>query len=171
MKRSIIISVALIVLFAMPVLASTPEQENAPLASEDELFLGEMSQLSEEELINIVGNIVNSGTQPDIYQEAGTQGRDEMLILLAALREANQKYWNPKVQKFVKNLLKFFYVHIPATCFAIFGTIPEGVVVTAQTILSNIGIDLTLTETANLLGLIAAGAYEAAVNLLINLLE
>ncbi len=39
----------------MPVLASTPEQENAPLASEDELFLGEMSQLSEEELILIIG--------------------------------------------------------------------------------------------------------------------
>ncbi len=57
MKRSIIILVALIVLCAMPVLASTPEQEDTPLASEDELFLGEMSQLSEEELINIIGNM------------------------------------------------------------------------------------------------------------------
>ncbi len=62
MKRSITILLALIVLFAMPVLASTPEQENAPLASEDELFLGEMSQLSEEELINIEGNVIKSAS-------------------------------------------------------------------------------------------------------------
>ncbi len=40
----------------MPVLASTPEQENAPLSSEDEIFLREMSQLSEEEMIAIQGN-------------------------------------------------------------------------------------------------------------------
>ncbi len=37
MKKNIIILISLIVLFTMPVLASTPEQENAPLASEDEL--------------------------------------------------------------------------------------------------------------------------------------
>ncbi|MFN3411509.1 MAG: hypothetical protein ACK4YF_05065 [Exilispira sp.] len=81
MKRSIIILLSLIVLWVVPVLASTPCQENAPMASqEDSLFLLDISQISEEELNKIIGNIVNSGTQPDIYQEAGTQGRDEMLI-------------------------------------------------------------------------------------------
>ncbi len=41
----------------MPVFASTPEQESAPIMSEGEIFLSDLSQLSEEELICIMGEI------------------------------------------------------------------------------------------------------------------
>jgi len=61
-------------------LASTPQTENAPAPTkEDTMFLG-LEQMSEEKLIDIVGNIVNSVAQSDFWQEAGTQRRDEMLI-------------------------------------------------------------------------------------------
>lgn len=77
----------------MPLLASTPEQENAPMQSQqDSLFLVVLSQLSEEEINKIIGNIVNSGTQPDIYQEAGTL---EFGISLTFNQTANLLYLLP----------------------------------------------------------------------------
>jgi len=57
MKRSIIILIALVIFMAVPVLASTPEQENAPIADEEYIFLLDLTQLSEEQLINIFGLI------------------------------------------------------------------------------------------------------------------
>ncbi len=60
MKKAIIILLALVVFMAVPVFASTPEQENAPVMSEDEIFLSDLFLLSEEQLIEIVGNYITS---------------------------------------------------------------------------------------------------------------
>ena len=83
MKRSIIFLMTLIVLCALPVLASTPEQDMVLIVDEGDGEFSELEQVSDEELLNIIGNIVNSGTAPDLWQEAGTQEIDEGLILLA----------------------------------------------------------------------------------------
>ncbi len=97
MKRSIIILLALIVLVGMPVLASTPEQENTPLDSEDELFLGQMSQLSEEDLIEIIGNMYYSVTGPAMigsfptFDPKPNSKMDKKSILKMALY--NAKIW------------------------------------------------------------------------------
>ncbi|MCR4422904.1 MAG: hypothetical protein NUV32_10590 [Exilispira sp.] len=57
MKKSIILLLGLVLLFAIPVFASTPENENAPaVASEDQQFIG-LTTLSEEELVGITGNL------------------------------------------------------------------------------------------------------------------
>ncbi|MCR4422913.1 MAG: hypothetical protein NUV32_10635 [Exilispira sp.] len=57
MKRSIIILIALVLLTSLSVFASTPEEENAPVAtSEDAMFL-DMTQLSEVDLMGIEGNL------------------------------------------------------------------------------------------------------------------
>ncbi len=56
MRKSIILLLGLVLLFAIPALASTPENENMPApTSEDQQFMG-LAALSEEELINITGN-------------------------------------------------------------------------------------------------------------------
>jgi len=58
-KGTIIILIALILFISLPVFASTPVEENAPAStSENELFLY-MTQLSEEELLKIEGNVNN----------------------------------------------------------------------------------------------------------------
>jgi hypothetical protein len=58
MKNSIIFLLGLVLLFSIPTLASTPENENAPaMTSEDQQFMG-LTQLSEEELMKISGNII-----------------------------------------------------------------------------------------------------------------
>lgn len=58
MKNCFILLIGLIVLFSMPVFASTPQQENAPApSSEDTMFLG-LEQVSEEELLEIIGDVV-----------------------------------------------------------------------------------------------------------------
>ncbi|MFN3412115.1 MAG: hypothetical protein ACK4YF_08155, partial [Exilispira sp.] len=58
MKKYFIILVSLIVLWVVPVLAEAPSQENAPMGSQqDSLFLGQMSQLSEEQLLLIIGTM------------------------------------------------------------------------------------------------------------------
>jgi hypothetical protein len=66
MKRSIIILIALVLIISLPVFASTPEEENAPTAtSEDGMFL-DMTQLSEEELMAIIGNVIkDDGSSPE----------------------------------------------------------------------------------------------------------
>jgi len=65
MKNSIILLLGLVLLFAIPALASTPENENAPaMTNEDQQFIG-LTTISEEELIEIYGNaeaINGSGT-------------------------------------------------------------------------------------------------------------
>ncbi|MCR4421546.1 MAG: hypothetical protein NUV32_03595 [Exilispira sp.] len=56
MKRTIIILIALVLFISLPVFASTPEEENAPVpTSEDGLFL-DMTQLTEDQMIDIYGN-------------------------------------------------------------------------------------------------------------------
>ncbi len=57
MKKSIILSLVLIAICSIPVLASEPEQENAPLPTEEDIFLSDLSQLSEEELMEVFGQI------------------------------------------------------------------------------------------------------------------
>ncbi len=66
MKKSLIILVALIVLFAMPAFASTPQPENTPTPTEeDTTFLG-LEQLSEEQMLEIMGlAIVFEGVKLD----------------------------------------------------------------------------------------------------------
>ncbi len=60
MKKSIILLLGLVLLFAIPTLASTPEDENAPaMTSEDQQFMG-LTTISEEELMGIEGNVVTS---------------------------------------------------------------------------------------------------------------
>lgn len=48
----------------MPVLAKAPSQENTPLASEEQLFLGQMNQLSEIQLLTIGVNKDMGATDP-----------------------------------------------------------------------------------------------------------
>jgi hypothetical protein len=140
MKRSIIILIALVLIISLPVFASTPEEENAPTAtSEDGMFL-DMTQLSEEELNKILGNIVNSGTQPDIFQEAGTQGRDEALITLAMYIDACRKYWNPKINKIYVQILFTIYVRLPLYIFTT--NIPQSIIDNVSGLLSSIGIEV-----------------------------
>ena len=62
MKRSIILLMALIVLCALPVLASTPEQDMVLIVDEgDEDFSG-LEQVSDEQMGEIFGNMI-----PDDY--------------------------------------------------------------------------------------------------------
>jgi len=57
MKKSIILLLGLVLLFAIPALASTPENENAPVpTSEDQQFM-DLTQLSEDQMIEINGNL------------------------------------------------------------------------------------------------------------------
>jgi hypothetical protein len=57
MKKSIILLLGLVLLFAIPILASTSTNENAPVpTSEDQQFMG-LTTLSEEELMEIIGLI------------------------------------------------------------------------------------------------------------------
>jgi hypothetical protein len=58
MKKNIIIILAMVFFIAIPSLASTPTNENMPVpTSEDQQFMG-LKTLSEEELIEIIGNVV-----------------------------------------------------------------------------------------------------------------
>jgi predicted ATP-grasp superfamily ATP-dependent carboligase len=68
MKKSIILLLGLVLLFAIPALASTPENENAPaMTSEDQQFMG-LTTLSEEELMGVEGNhVIYETTKPDDY--------------------------------------------------------------------------------------------------------
>ncbi|MFN3411794.1 MAG: hypothetical protein ACK4YF_06535 [Exilispira sp.] len=97
MKRSIIILLSLTILLAMPVLAEAPSQENAPLAGEGQLFLGELSQLSEEELIDILGNLYYSVEDPEMIGSVPTfdpktnNNMDKKSVLKMALY--NAKIW------------------------------------------------------------------------------
>jgi hypothetical protein len=60
MKKTIIIILAMLFFIAIPILASTPENENAPVpTSEDQQFMG-LTQLSEEDLLTIIGNVITS---------------------------------------------------------------------------------------------------------------
>ncbi|MCR4422924.1 MAG: hypothetical protein NUV32_10690 [Exilispira sp.] len=59
-KKSIIFLIALTLIVSLPVFASTPTQENAPApTSEDGMFL-DMTQLSEEELMGVEGNVITA---------------------------------------------------------------------------------------------------------------
>ncbi|MEM4398050.1 MAG: hypothetical protein QW757_05505 [Candidatus Woesearchaeota archaeon] len=80
----------------MPVLASTPEQENAPMTSEDELFLGEMSQLSEGELIAIIGNM-----HPDM--DGQNPGFEDIIACGKPSSEYDIDTWSEFVE-YVENL-------------------------------------------------------------------
>ncbi|MCR4422890.1 MAG: hypothetical protein NUV32_10520 [Exilispira sp.] len=80
MKKSIILLLGLVLLFAIPTLASTPENENAPAqTSEDQQFMG-LATLSEEELMEIEGNhVIYETNEPDdhiiyIIELKGYQG-------------------------------------------------------------------------------------------------
>jgi len=161
---------ALIVLCAFPVFASTPEQDMVLIVDEGDGEFSELEQVSDEELLNIIGNIVNSGTAPDLWQEAGTQGRDEGLIFLARWRTACQSYWSPKVKKAVRIYLHIVYLSIPVICFQIFGVIPEGLIVATQAGLQSLGIGLTATQTANLLTIIITSGYTAGMDYLIDII-
>ena len=50
---------------AIPVFASTPESENAPIADGEDIFLLDLTQLSEEQLISISGNAIPEGITID----------------------------------------------------------------------------------------------------------
>jgi hypothetical protein len=77
---------------AIPALASTPENENAPaVASEDQQFMG-LTQLSEEECVNILGQVVTAaydynttGSTVDIT-EYDRMGKEFARIVVTLLR-------------------------------------------------------------------------------------
>ncbi len=60
MKRSIILLMALIVLCAMPILASTPEQDMVLIVDEGDGDFSGLEQVSDEQLANVEGNIFHS---------------------------------------------------------------------------------------------------------------
>ncbi len=113
----------------MPVLASTPEQENAPLANEDELFLGEMSQLSEEELINIIGQvIIDDGASPAGATDLGAQ--------------PHTAWYNKQVTELAKKIKKIIY--ISGSVLVVGGaltTFLTGTTISVATLISLISID------------------------------
>ncbi|MCR4421547.1 MAG: hypothetical protein NUV32_03600 [Exilispira sp.] len=93
MKRSIIILIALVLIVSLPVFASTPTEENAPTAtSEDTMFL-DMTQINEEELTHIFGQVQIAeydynitGPTPDISEYEKTWS--EFLRILFAIGRA-----------------------------------------------------------------------------------
>ena len=62
MKRSIILLMALIVLCAMPILASTPEQDMVLIVDEGDGDFSGLEQVSDEQMGEIFGNMI-----PDDY--------------------------------------------------------------------------------------------------------
>jgi hypothetical protein len=74
MKKTIIIILAMLFFIAIPAFASTPENENAPVpTSEDQQFMG-LTQLTEEELLDIIGNVITgSDSCPDGAETLGPQ--------------------------------------------------------------------------------------------------
>ena len=60
MKRSIIFLMALIVLCALPVFASTPEQDMVLIVDEGDGDFSELEQVSDEEMANVEGNRFSS---------------------------------------------------------------------------------------------------------------
>lgn len=89
MKRSIIILVALIVLFAIPVLAEAPEQENAPSPTLDDLKSG-LFELSNDELASIDGQVSQSFY--DINKPSG--GEDPTTVIAIVVNQSG----NPNSQ-------------------------------------------------------------------------
>ena len=57
MKRSIIFLMALIVLCAMPVLAGTPEQDMVLIVDEGDGEFSGLEQVSDEQLVEVEGNL------------------------------------------------------------------------------------------------------------------
>ena len=57
MKRSIIFLMALIVLCAMPILASTPEQDMVLIVDEGDGDFSGLEQVSDEQLVEVEGNL------------------------------------------------------------------------------------------------------------------
>ena len=57
MKRSIILLMALIVLCAMPILASTPEQAMVLIVDEGDGEFSGLEQVSDEQLVEVEGNL------------------------------------------------------------------------------------------------------------------
>jgi len=101
MKRSIIILIALILIVSLPVLASTPTQENAPNAtSEDTMFL-DMTQLSEEELMAISGNVIkDDGSSPEGAFESEDISDYEYYLRDKARYELYQRILKEAAKKF-----------------------------------------------------------------------
>ncbi len=55
MRKYALLTLALAIFLALPALASEPTDENAPIPTEEDIFLSDLPQLSEEELMEING--------------------------------------------------------------------------------------------------------------------
>jgi len=57
MKKMLIILMALVAFVSITAFGSEPTDENAPIPTEEDIFLSDLSQLSEEELMYIIGTL------------------------------------------------------------------------------------------------------------------
>ncbi len=60
MKKMLIILMALVAFVSITAFGSEPTDDNAPLPTEEDIFLSDLSQLSEEELMEVFGNYLVS---------------------------------------------------------------------------------------------------------------
>jgi hypothetical protein len=105
MKKTIIIFLAMVFFMAIPTLASTPENENAPaMTSEDQQFMG-LTQLSEEELLDIIGNYITSGALNN-----DTDRCDESLMLARQLQRDMLYQKLAKEQSLIYKLIHNFKI-------------------------------------------------------------
>ena len=164
MKKTIIIILAMLFFIAIPALASTPTNENAPVpTSEDQQFMG-LTQLTEEELLDIFGNVITGtdscpagaetlGPQPQTQWYERQMNAAELKKQQSLIYKLTHKF---KIPAAVANML------VPAIGAALVQAVSEGHCYTLAAMAEYVYIAIAIADPA----FIAAVGTAAAVGLI-----